>query len=396
LVKDITAGPVGSNPHDLIEAGGELYFLVGYELWKSDGTSENTRLVRNFDCDQCGTYSVQLMGVANDTIYIKWVTHDGVTRYDLWRYETSSGQASLVKSFTNLSTERYCYAGVGNTFYFINNTVEDPPEDRKYGLWKTDGTSAGTVLLKEWGGQWSYLPEQLTPADHFLYFVGGNNDNRELWVSNGTSGGTHQVKDLSPTYTRIYYMISLGDTLFFIKDYPSGQLWMSDGTESGTVYTGFSTNYDSRPVTLNGQLFFYGSDDNTDEYGGELYQYCPSIVHINKDGNCNGNTPCYGTINDGYKASGAGTKIRVCTGYYLEDLIFNENKEIVFSGGWKTDYSDNSGGVSTIGGSLIVTGGTVIIEGIVIDGGTTTFAKAKEQQFSCRLTESWSKMTSFQ
>ncbi|MCK5342564.1 MAG: hypothetical protein KAR20_04120, partial [Candidatus Heimdallarchaeota archaeon] len=78
-------------------------------------------------------------------------------------------------------------------------------------------------------------------------------------------------------------------------------------------------------------------------------------------------------------------------GFYLEDLTLSEPIEVILSGGWNHDYSDNSGGQSTIGGSLTITGGTVIIEGIVIEG-TGSLAKTEQPQFGCWRPEYWSKL----
>jgi ELWxxDGT repeat protein len=49
LVRDITPGPLSSDPRGLVVAGGRLWFSAldpqhGRELWTSDGTRAGTRL----------------------------------------------------------------------------------------------------------------------------------------------------------------------------------------------------------------------------------------------------------------------------------------------------------------------------------------------------------------
>src|SRR5262245_19031380 len=64
--------------------------------------------------------------------------------------------------------------------------------------------------------------------------LGGN-----LWKSDGTSAGTVPVKDLSPgKSSAIWSIINQNGTLFFSSgsnDPAPYQIWKSDGTEQGTV-----------------------------------------------------------------------------------------------------------------------------------------------------------------
>ena len=55
---------------------------------------------------------------------------------------------------------------VGNTLYFQANDGNNGEE-----LWKSDGTSSGTVLVKDiWSGSSSSEPRQLTAVGNTLYF----------------------------------------------------------------------------------------------------------------------------------------------------------------------------------------------------------------------------------
>src|SRR5947208_6177556 len=65
------------------------------------------------------------------------------------------------------------------------------------GLWKSDGTPAGTVLIK------AIYPSQLVNVNGTLFFVASDViDNGELWKSDGTTVGTVRVKEIRVAFSR--------------------------------------------------------------------------------------------------------------------------------------------------------------------------------------------------
>ena len=118
-----------------------------------------------------------------------------------------------------------------------------------------------------------------------------------------------------------------------------------------------------------------------------------TAIYVSEDGDCNGKTPCYADIGDAYQDSDDGQEIIISSGFYVGDLLLEYPIEVTLSGGWNDDYSDNSGGKSTIGGALTITGGTVTVKGIVING-TDSLAQTKGLQFGCWLPEYWSRWAS--
>ncbi len=142
-------------------------------------------------------------------------------------------------------------------------------------LWKSDGTEAGTVRVKDINGPVSSNPENLTNVGGTLYFTafdlfGGG---RELWKSDGTEAVTVRVKDVQVAH--ISYLTNVAGTLYFrANDGSSGyELWKSDGTDTGTVLvedlTGDMASASPRFMTLVGDRLFVVADN--DAFGSEIW-----------------------------------------------------------------------------------------------------------------------------
>jgi ELWxxDGT repeat protein len=76
--------------------------------------------------------------------------------------------------------------------------ADHPPE--RHELWRSDGTAAGTVLVKDIApGGAIAKPTDLTVVNGTLFFVATSTSGRELWKSDGTTAGTVLVKDINTT-----------------------------------------------------------------------------------------------------------------------------------------------------------------------------------------------------
>ena len=85
---------------------------------------------------------------------------------------------------------------VGNTFYF------QATDDQSCELWKSDGTTAGTLIVNSAGSHdcgWGYL--KFGP---FLYFASSTSSTNTGWVTDGTSAGTHALDGFSGFDSIIY------------------------------------------------------------------------------------------------------------------------------------------------------------------------------------------------
>jgi ELWxxDGT repeat protein len=189
------------------------------------------------------------------------------------------------------------FTNVGGTIFF---TATDP--ERGTELWKTDGTTGGTVVVKDINqGSGSSSPSYLTAIGSTVYFAASDGINgTELWKSDGTSAGTTMVKDIysGSSSSSPQYIIAVGSNLYFSADNGSNgrELWKSDGTLANTamlteIYAG-STG--SNPVYLtnaNGTVYFRATHPS---YGTELFKTtggAPSLVEDIYAGASNNSNP---------------------------------------------------------------------------------------------------------
>jgi ELWxxDGT repeat protein len=278
LLKDVATSPetAGSNPRQIVDVGGTAFFVAdtltdGKELWKSDGTASGTTMVKNIFPGVKNGAAVGDGYAANVNGTLFFVGDDGTTGYELWKTDGTEAGTVLVKDIDagTAGSSPISMANVNGTLYF---TAETETEGRE--LWKSDGTAVGTVLVKDirTGVSGSYA-RYMTDVSGTLFFTAFDGVNgKELWKSDGTAAGTTLVKDVRTGSSSAYpqEFTNVAGTLFFgAFDGTNYALWKSDGTTAGTVEVAVG-NSSAAEFTAMGTTLFFSFDDGAN--GQELWK----------------------------------------------------------------------------------------------------------------------------
>ncbi len=257
LVLDIGEDPL---PLALAALGSSVVFsaddqVQGREPWFSDGTAEGTYLLADLrpgpDSSMRQDPLAESMR-AGDWVYI--AADDGLLGEELWR--TAGGAPELVADLhpgSGGSAPRPL-AAFGERLFFA---AWDPQHGRE--LWLTDGTPAGTSLVRDLNpGPASGIVDtrvyfnQLRPAAKprlwrkRLYFAATDGaSGLELWSSDGTPEGTQRLRDIhpgpgssspsgfAPFGDRLFFAATDGTTGFELWAVKAPELVFADGFESG-------------------------------------------------------------------------------------------------------------------------------------------------------------------
>lgn len=237
LVKNINPGG-DSNPANFININGTLYFTAndgtnGIELWKSDGTEGGTVLVKNINAS--GNSNPSFLTNINGILYFS--ADNGINGIELWKSDGTNAGTVLIKDI-NASGNGSSPASLTN----INGVLYFSADDGVNGIevWKSDGTNAGTVLIKDiYSGSASSNPALFTNLNGIALFAADDGvAGRELWGSNGTTVGTALIKDIQPGTigSNPSVLTIVGSNVLFAADdgVRGREVWLSNGAEQGT------------------------------------------------------------------------------------------------------------------------------------------------------------------
>jgi len=298
LVKDnIGFKTLGKLPEIKI-LGNQMLFLtyeftndsVYLNLWRSTGTEAGTTILRRSG----GTFTegtqnaTGQMTLFNGRLYFNFFDDSGGSEpfstngteagtqilRDLQTVSSGSGSTpSFPHRFTVFQNSLYFW-----TIPFVTGT------GLKARLYRTNGTSVGTVMVKEFDsgfGESTFL-SHLVPFNGKLYFSAKSSGTSgyELWSTTGTEAFTQLVKEINPGtlnsgdgVSRIFNAQVFKNRLYFWAFDPASghELWSTDGTSAGTTFlrntnsssipTVNQQQYNSNPFFVWGGKMYYANND---------------------------------------------------------------------------------------------------------------------------------------
>ncbi len=292
VLKDIVPGAGSSSPYQLFIWNNTLYFIAdtpgeGSEIWKTDGTSGGTVMVKDIDPGTNGGINTSYFSPVVFGSYFYFFADNGVNGEELWRSDGTTGGTTMVKDINAGSSGSVVFSSGGpcllvfkNKLYFLADNGTNGRE-----FWTSDGTSGGTVLLKD------IRPGSSGSCDLYSFIVNAQDmkmylrvtegvNGYELWVSDGTSGGTTMIKDIyagsSSGIGGSTNLVTLFGNIYFVaNDNISGrEYWKSDGTLGGTTilkdaYPGSMDGNCGQMTVING-IGWYFADNGVN--GQELWK----------------------------------------------------------------------------------------------------------------------------
>ena len=255
----------GGKKNRLIVINDTIFFTAsttanGDELWITDGTTENTKMVKDIN-PGTGNATPRYLAVLGDKLYFQ--ADDGTHGVELWESDGTAAGTKLVSDIypdANSSEPELLTPLQGKLLFSAKTAVSETDGQKWLHLYNPADGSVTLVKSGVWPkntGDSNYEYIQADQTHGKAYFTGqtkGFND--EVWVTDGTSTGTHVIKDITPeslgssaiqwVYNfkdqkvvwrqktpRGYANAFGGDSTLYVS-HLNEQIWVSDGTEAGT------------------------------------------------------------------------------------------------------------------------------------------------------------------
>lgn len=260
--------------------GGYLYFdaddgEIG-AIYRTDGTTQGTTQVISIPSSGGYDSGPDILNAIDDKIFFSTnPNNSSYHNHALWVTDGTQNNSEQIGFWPDMTVFRKNHI-FNNELYFM----------LKYGpnctLMKTDGTAAGTVLLKE--DMRGYQAKFMGVCGDYLYIGTGDATlpfSYELWRTDGTPNGTILIQDGHP---RDFTCIE--NKLAYLDNFTANNLWITDGTNKNTVAINV---LNGEQLDNNEVAFIEGYSQNklyftagTPISGGELYAAGVSeILNVN-------------------------------------------------------------------------------------------------------------------
>ena len=292
MVKDIVPGAGDSDPRDLHVHQGLLYFTArtaanGREIWRSDGTEAGTALFMEIEPGPGDAFENEApvpdtwahFTSMGDTLF--FTAFDSNNGQCLWRSDgTVVGSEPIHCVMTSITTPLFRDAMIVHEHELWFNLGR---------IWKSDGSSAGTVEVAP-GSPWIMNPfEPMVSWNGDVYYGGRDLGYTSFGLcrSDGTPGGTdmvYPVIDLDPNTASIITMEPADGRFYFFTHESAHQtrLFRSDGTGPGTALIMDTLSYYPDAIVWDDHLWFTNNVGVLPNALGQLIRLHDGDIGVNE------------------------------------------------------------------------------------------------------------------
>jgi uncharacterized repeat protein (TIGR01451 family) len=297
MVADLHPGSASSNPTNLVAVGDSLFFAAssnngaGRELWKSDGLpGGQTVMVRDIQPGSGSSIGVVAAAIAVGDLLFFWAD-DGVHGFELWKSDGTTAGTQMVRDInptpgaSSVGFDPNPATITGSRLHrpfnpvVIGTTLYFPADDGEHGieLWRSDGTAENTVMVADIHPGGSSGPSWLVEANGSLFFTADDGAaGRELWTARSTvpeGDVVTRVADIRPgpfssRDASHDQMVAIGDRVYFAANdgIQGTALWRSEGSAANTVmvadlHPGSSGLEPVNKLTRLGNGLYFAADD---------------------------------------------------------------------------------------------------------------------------------------
>ena len=253
-VKDIFPGSVAATPPatipvqnsgtptTLFDYSGLLLFratdgINGVELWKSDGSAAGTTLVKDINSVVNSNGNPANFTLFGGNVFFSATTGNTVTGTELYKTNGTSSGTVLIKDI-NVGTSD---SNPSNLIVLTPNIMVFGATDGTTGveLFKTDGIASGTINVIDYPGTSGSIQWIETLGTNAIMGQMAGTTGLELYKSDATMANSSLILDINPgnasgvgtdyikAFGQIFFQGNSGNTGF--------ELWKTDGTTANTV-----------------------------------------------------------------------------------------------------------------------------------------------------------------
>jgi ELWxxDGT repeat protein len=255
----------------------------GYELWITDGTAGGTHMVADINSGAGGSYPNGITALGNGQALFQ--AFDSTYGDELWITDGTELGTHMIRdiypgTYITYGGGSYPNSSLPHGFSSLGNgETVFAARDGTYGeeLWVTDGTYGGTAIVKDiYPGTVGSSPSELTSLGdgEVLFSANDGIHGFEPWITDGTTGGTYMLADINGSggsFAGDFTSLGNGRALFAANDGTNGtELWVTDGTTGGTYMladiNGSGGSYPYHITAIGNGEAVFSANDGTSGY----------------------------------------------------------------------------------------------------------------------------------